>query len=152
MRETLSELKKKKGKSYQVQCTFVCMFHASWKYPTCLKPSVEWILQHKHTHTECKFASLFVLKSEMKINRKRIQNSCAYFSCSVFVSSTFFHSTRVLTNRWRVGYYSVFLCDFTNHCCFFHHPQSENAIFLFRFDRANVLISAIPITMPHTHF
>lgn len=61
----------------------------------------EQILQTAHTHTpngtECKFASLFALKSEMKINRKRIQNSCAYFSSSscfvvVLVVAVFFTS------------------------------------------------------------
>lgn len=47
-------------------------------------------------HKDAKFASLFELKSEMKINRNRIQNSCAYFSFFFF-----FHFGRFCFDRAR---------------------------------------------------
>lgn len=56
--------KKNERKSYQVQCTVVCMFHAS-KYPTCSKHIIPSSNKSSTTHrmpNECKFASLFVLK------------------------------------------------------------------------------------------
>lgn len=98
---------------------FVCLFHGLIRTPST---------QHTHTHTgyhfvllvrnngssvaRCKFASSFARKkSEMKINRKRIQNSCAYFSlvgmfCVVLehVFHSIADSIRILTNRWRILY------------------------------------------------
>ena len=94
----------------------------------------------------------------MKINRKRIQNSCAYFSSSscfcccccfllyffsgfleeLFSSSTFCHLTRILTNRWRVGYSVVFCVLY-----FVHNRKSDFSV--------ECLDFTIPITLLPTH-
>lgn len=108
---------------------------------------------HTHTHTvyhfvlsvrnngssvaRCKFASSFARKkSEMKINRKRIQNSCAYFSlvgmfCVVLghVFHSIADSTRILTNRWRI-LYIIQQHNQSQH--FMHNRKSEFFCFTLR--------------------
>lgn len=92
-----------KRKCYQVQCTVV---HVSClDYPSVFE-AYHFVLQIHNTERytsqrkDAKFASLFVLKSEMKINRNRIQNSCAYFSRFCFHRARFPFLQH--TNFWQI--------------------------------------------------